>query len=480
MLGGGVLQVVRLVDDEALGGGEDGAAGSHVAEQEGVVDYDDVGALGGAAGAEEEAAAVADVGADAAGEAIFSLSAEVRPGGFLVGAETELGAVAALGRAEPDEETRQEAAGRRSGGGGELRAGRGGGAGGGGALLRDAAQAEVIAAAFERGDGEGVGGFVAEGVAQEQASGGHVVGDELLLQVEGVGGDKGARPLWRGRGAPPGSGRRATCRCRCRPRPRAVRPRQGRARQHGSCRPARGVPPRRRRAPGCGPRRRAPRARFRRGAPRPRIPTGVDARGCAWHRRAGRRARRRRPAGVPVGPEGGAVRGVRGGEERALPCGRRCRQRCRVGGWRETRSSPPPARSPPARGRGGACARGRRGRGRRHGSFRRRRGRDGRWAWGRCAVPRARRGSAGGAGARAGVASSRVSMTSPGGVRPAAARKARSKPMFCPTIVAWPRNSSISRRRPLKWGASRTSAFVMPVSCWMRRGISRPGLTSWS
>ena len=80
MLGGGVLQVMRLVDDQTIGRRKDGGASDHVTKQQGMIDHDHVRVLRAAPGAQEEACAVAHVGAGTAGKAIFSLGAEIGPG----------------------------------------------------------------------------------------------------------------------------------------------------------------------------------------------------------------------------------------------------------------------------------------------------------------------------------------------------------------------------------------------------------------
>ncbi len=118
-LRGGVLQVVALVGDQRVGGGQDAAARGHVAEQQRMVGDHDVRRLGAAAGAQQEAAAVAHVGAGGRGEAILALGAEVGPGRLLVLPHVQLRSVAGLRAAQPDDQPGQQPVGRRAGLGGD-------------------------------------------------------------------------------------------------------------------------------------------------------------------------------------------------------------------------------------------------------------------------------------------------------------------------------------------------------------------------
>ncbi len=169
-----VLEVVRLVDDQVVVGRQDVAAGRHVGEQQGVVDDEDVRGLGALAGALQKAGAVLDEGTLGL-DAGRVLGGEAGPGGVVAAVEVELCAVAGLGRAQPDQEARHEMRFF-------LRL-RSGVPGGGPAL-----QAEVVAAALERGDAQGL----RLGLGQQGFDDRQVLVDELLLQADGVGGDDDA------------------------------------------------------------------------------------------------------------------------------------------------------------------------------------------------------------------------------------------------------------------------------------------------
>ncbi len=171
--GGHVFEMVRLVEDDALEGGQHGGSrivvGLHahrqVGEQQGVVDHQHLGAGGTAAGAVEEALSV--VGAAHAG-ALVDFAAHLVPD-LVAGDEGEILPGTVDRRFRPLGDGREFAA-----------------------LLvleqprfatgaRQATQAQVVAATLDQ--------FGAEIQAGGALQKGQVLADELFLQVDGVGRD---------------------------------------------------------------------------------------------------------------------------------------------------------------------------------------------------------------------------------------------------------------------------------------------------
>ena len=90
-----VFQVVGLVDDQVVVFRQDPAAGGHIGQQQGVVDDQEVGALGGLAGPVEGAGAAGALDADL-GLAAFVLGGDAHPDIALGRAvQVDLAAVAA-------------------------------------------------------------------------------------------------------------------------------------------------------------------------------------------------------------------------------------------------------------------------------------------------------------------------------------------------------------------------------------------------
>ena len=185
VLRGRVLQVVGLVDHDRVGRGQGAAARGEVAQEQRVIDDDDVRGLGALARTLQEAGAVAHEGAGGVGEAVLALGAEAVPDRVLPGQQAQAGAVAVLGAAQPDAEAGEQA-------------GVGGAVGVGQALGRDAAAAEVVAPPLERGHAQLGGGLGAERVREQQLQRGHVLVKHLLLQVDRVGADDDTAALAQG------------------------------------------------------------------------------------------------------------------------------------------------------------------------------------------------------------------------------------------------------------------------------------------
>ena len=161
-------------DDEVVGEEEAFAFGAHFVlggeegKEEGVVEDEDFGFGGGAAGV---LVVAAGVGAAAAGGADVGFAADLGPD-IRGGGEIEIAEGAVFGFLFPFPEGAEFVVF----GGAEEVAGAAHGAG-------EAGGAEVVAAAFEEDGGEGLG--------EEFLDDGDVFGDELFLEIDGVGGDDG-------------------------------------------------------------------------------------------------------------------------------------------------------------------------------------------------------------------------------------------------------------------------------------------------
>ena len=78
-----LFEVMGLIHDHGVGLGQGRAPGGEVAQQQGMIRDHDVRRFRGLAGSQEEAGAVAHVGAVAPREAVLALGAVVRPVGVL-------------------------------------------------------------------------------------------------------------------------------------------------------------------------------------------------------------------------------------------------------------------------------------------------------------------------------------------------------------------------------------------------------------
>ena len=171
--GGLRLQIVRLVHDEEVVVRQEGAADLQVGEEESVVDDEEVGGGGFLAGVAVEAGALPRAGAGREAARAHSL-----PRGGFGRVEPQFGAVAGSRLVEPDERLGEQA---RLVGGHRVAVG----------VRLPAADAQVVRLALELRAAE-AGHVQPRLLAQRVQQIGNVFGDQLLLQVDRVGGNDDA------------------------------------------------------------------------------------------------------------------------------------------------------------------------------------------------------------------------------------------------------------------------------------------------